>query len=80
MCQICIKIFNKSENRGIARKSRGAGKFFSTGGGWVLRGAGIILLYRGAEPLGGLENLGGETLLDSTPFQFLIFPSLNQNI
>ena len=24
MCEICIKIFNKSENRGIAWKSRGA--------------------------------------------------------
>ena len=61
MCEICIKIFNKSENCGIARKSRGAGKFFFYRGAGCLGGgeAGKILLYRGAEPLGGLENLRG---------------------
>ena len=50
MCEFCIEIFYKSENRGVARKSwRGGGlaKFFSTGGDWVFRGAGKILLYKG---------------------------------
>ena len=58
MCEICIKIFNKSENRGIARKSRGgSGKFFFYRGGLgAWGGAGKILLYRGAEPLGGARK------------------------
>ena len=57
MCEICIKIFNKSENRGIARKSREClANFFSTRGAGRLRGAGKILLYRGAEPLGGARK------------------------
>ena len=53
MCEICIKIFNKSENRGIARKSRGGlANFFSTGGpGCLGGGAGKILLYRGGAEL-----------------------------
>ena len=33
MCEICIKIFNKSENRGIARKSRGGWQIFFLQGG-----------------------------------------------
>ena len=51
MCEICIKIFNKSVNRGIAQKSRGAGKFFSTGGPGCLGEVGKILLYRVGEGL-----------------------------
>ena len=37
-----------------SKNPRGANKFISAGEGWVLRGgAGKILLYKGAEPLGG---------------------------
>ena len=58
MCDICMKIFNKSENRGIARKSRGGWQFF------FYRGK--ILLYRGAEPLGkARKSRGAETLLET---------------
>ena len=60
MYEICNKIFYKSENRGIARKFRGGLRIFFLQGGLVCFGeAGKILLYRGDDPLGGLENLGG---------------------
>ena len=68
MCEICIKIFNKSENRGIARKSRGGWQFFFLQGGRAgcLEGAGKTLLYRGSEPLGvNRKSRGAETQLDS---------------
>ena len=54
MCEICIKVFNKSENCSIAQKSRGLlAKNFLHGG---LR---KFCCTGGAEPLGGgLENLG----------------------
>ena len=57
MCQICIKIF-KSENCVSLENPGGLAILFPTEGGWVLKErAGNVLLYRGAEPLGGLENL-----------------------
>ena len=60
MCEICIKIFKKSENRGIAQKSRGVGNFFSTGG------LGKFCCTGGAEPLGGArKSRGAETPFDS---------------
>ena len=56
MCEICIKIFNKSKNRSIAQKSRGAGNVFFYREGWVLRGGWENFAVQGvAEPLGGAE-------------------------
>ena len=58
MCQICIKIF-KSENRVSLENPGGGWQFFCPKeGGWMLKErARKVLLYRGAEPLGGLQNL-----------------------
>ena len=55
MCEICIKIFNKSENRGIARKSRGGWQIFFLQGGPGCLGGGWenFAVQGGAEPLGG---------------------------
>ena len=60
MCEICIRIFNKSENGGTAQQSRGAGNFFlQRGPGCLGGGLGKFCCTGGTEPLGGLENLGG---------------------
>ena len=57
---ISLKIAVSRENPGRA------GKFFFYREGWVLGGGWKNLQYRGAEPLGGLENLeGAETSLDT---------------
>ena len=53
MCLICIKIF-KSENRVFLENPGGLVILFPKEGGWVLKERdGKVLLYRGAEPLGG---------------------------
>ena len=61
MCEICIKIFNKSENRDIARKSRGRGWqiFFLQGGLGVWGVWKKFAVQGGAEPLGGARNSRG---------------------
>ena len=50
MCELCNKIFNKSENCGIAQKSRGKLTMFS------YRGGGKILLYRRGVSLWGAQK------------------------
>ena len=60
MYEICNKIFNKSKNRGIAQKFRGADNFFPTGRGMGSEWGWENFAVQGcAEPLGELENLGG---------------------
>ena len=67
MCEIGIKIFNKSENHCIARKSRGLANFFLQWRAGCLGGElEKFCCTGGAEPLGGARiSRGAESLLDS---------------
>ena len=54
MCEICIKIFNKSENLGISQKSRGCWQIFLLQGG-----LGKFCCTGSAEPLVGARKSRG---------------------